>query len=112
MPNTEVQNSLSVLDIIIHAGLTVQFVIVVLFVASVGTWAIIFLKRQLFQQATKQNEQFLNGFWGGWSLSEAFTKASDYPASPVAKTFLAGVKELRKLEEKKDKLASEQKLEL
>ena len=42
---------------------------------------------------------FLQGFWGGWNLSESFSKAADYPYSPVAKSFQAAIRELRKLGE-------------
>lgn len=97
MHNPEV--SLSAIDLILNAGWVVKFVMLGLFAASVGSWAIILLKRQLIKQAQKQNEQFLQGFWGGWNLSEAFSRAADYPLSPVAKSFQAALRELRKLGE-------------
>lgn len=95
MQNPEV--SLSAIDLILNAGWVVKFVMLGLALSSVGSWAIILLKRQLLKQAQKQNEQFLQGFWGGWNISEAFTRAADYPLSPVAKSFQAAVRELRKL---------------
>lgn len=85
------------MSLIMNAGLVVKAVMLGLFLASVGSWAIILLKRQLLKQATKQNEAFLQGFWGGWNLSESFSRAADYPHSPVAKTFQAAIRELRKL---------------
>lgn len=96
------QNSihLSAIDLILNAGWTVKTVMFFLFTASVGSWAIILLKRQLLKQAQRQNEQFLNGFWGGWNISEAFTRAADYPLSPVAKSFQNAIRELRKLGDK------------
>lgn len=97
MPNAE--NSLSLLDLILHADLIVKLVMLFLFGMSVASWAIILLKRQLLLQAQKQNELFLNGFWGGWTLSEAFTKTTEYPLSPIAKSFKVGVAELRRWEE-------------
>jgi biopolymer transport protein TolQ len=100
MHNPEV--SLNAIDLIFNAGWVVKFVMLGLFAASVGSWAIILLKRQLIRQAQKQNEQFLQGFWGGWNLSEAFTRAADYPLSPVAKSFQAAVRELRKVSEGKN----------
>ena len=97
MPNHEV--SLSALDLIFNAGLVVKVIMLGLLFASVGSWAIIFLKRQLLRQASRQNDAFLQGFWGGWNLSESFSKAADYPYSPVAKSFQAAIRELRKLGE-------------
>jgi biopolymer transport protein TolQ len=101
MPNHEV--SLSAIDLIYNAGLVVKVIMLGLLFASVGSWAIILLKRQLLKQATRQNDAFLKGFWGGWNLSESFSKAADYPYSPVARSFQAAVRELRKLgDDKKD----------
>jgi biopolymer transport protein TolQ len=97
MPNQHI--SLSAIDLIWNAGPVVKLVMLGLLLASVGSWAIILLKRQLLKQAQRQNEQFLNGFWGGWNLSEAFSRSADYPMSPVAKSFQSAIRELRKLGE-------------
>lgn len=91
--------SLSAIDLILNAGWVVKFVMLGLFTASVSSWAIILFKRQLLKQAKRQNEQFLNGFWGGWNISEAFNRATDFPLSPIAKSFQASIRELRKLSE-------------
>ncbi len=99
MPNHNV--SLNAIDLILNAGLVVKIVMLGLILSSVGSWAIILLKRQLLRQARKQNEQFLQGFWGGWNLSESFSRAADYPFSPVAKSFQAAIRELRKVGEDK-----------
>ena len=97
MPNHEI--SLSVFDLILNAGIVVKLIMLGLLLASVGSWAIILLKRQLLRQASKQNDAFLQGFWGGWNLSESFSRAADYPYSPVAKSFQTAIRELRKLPE-------------
>lgn len=99
MQNHEV--SLSAIDLIWNAGWVVKLVLLGLLFSSVGSWAIILFKRQLLKQAEKQNDQFLHGFWGGWNLSESFSRAADYPLSPVAKSFQAAIRELRKLGDEK-----------
>src|ERR1700730_1485238 len=99
MPNHQI--SLSAIDLILNAGLVVKMIMLGLFITSIGSWAIILPKRQLLRQASKQNDAFLHGFWGGWNLSESFTRAADYPYSPVAKSFQAAIRELRKLGEGK-----------
>lgn len=91
--------SLSAIDLILNAGWVVKLVMLGLFTASVSSWAIILLKRQLLNQAKKQNELFLNGFWGGWNISEAFSRATDFPLSPIAKSFQTSIRELKKLSE-------------
>ena len=105
MPNHEI--SLSALDLVYNAGIVVKAIMLGLLFASVSSWAIILLKRQLLKQATLQNDAFLKGFWGGWNLSESFSKAADYPYSPVAKSFQAAVRELRKLGEDGDRIEQE-----
>jgi biopolymer transport protein TolQ len=92
----QTHTSYSIIELILMAGPVVKAVMLGLFLASVGSWAIILLKRSLLKQAQKQNDAFLQGFWGGWNLSEAFTRAADFPLSPVAKSFQAAVRELRK----------------
>ncbi|MGZ3695931.1 MAG: protein TolQ [Bdellovibrionota bacterium] len=99
MQNHEV--SLSAIDLIWNAGWVVKLILLCLLTASVSSWAIILFKRQLLRQAEKQNDQFLHGFWGGWNLSESFSRAADYPLSPIAKSFQAAIRELRKLGDEK-----------
>lgn len=94
MENNAVQ--LGAIDLILQAGPLVKLVMLVLFFAAVTSWAIILLKRKLLVAAANQNEDFLTGFWGGWSVDESFTKANDYPLSPIAKSFQAAIRELRK----------------
>src|SRR3990167_6536263 len=91
-----VTSNLGVIDLILQAGLLVKLVMLILAFMAVSSWAIIFLKRKLLATAAKQNEDFLTGFWGGWSVDESFTKAADFPLSPVAKSFQAAVRELRR----------------
>jgi biopolymer transport protein TolQ len=96
------QTHVGLLDLVLQAGPLVKMVMLILFLMSVSTWAIIFLKRKLLITSAKQNEDFLTGFWGGWSIDESFTKAGDYPLSPIAKSFQAAVRELRRTPPKKD----------
>lgn len=93
---------LSILDLIIQAGPVVKLVMLILLIASVGCILIILLKRKLLSKAERQNEDFLTGFWGGWSLDESFLKAEEFPLSPVAKSFHSAVRELRRVGERVD----------
>lgn len=99
MHNPEI--SLSAFDLILNAGWVVKFVMLGLFLASVGSWGIVLLKYFSLKHSQKQNDHFLNGFWGGWNISEAFSRSSDYPQSPVAKSFQSAIRELRKVSDDK-----------
>ncbi len=98
-------NSLGVLNLILHAGPVVKLTMMVLFVASIGTWAIIFFKWRIFKNAKRQNREFLKGFWSGRSLGESFIRAEDFPLSPVAKSFMEVIRESR-LNHTKNKVES------
>ncbi|MEW6058258.1 MAG: protein TolQ [Bdellovibrionota bacterium] len=85
------------LDLILQSGFVVKLVLASLLLASVVSWAVIFMKNKAFRAAKKQSQAFLNTFWYGQDLEEIFSKVEQYPQSPVANVFKAGFKELKKL---------------
>ena len=88
---------LGVFDLILQAGPMVQFVILILFIAIIFVVAVFLLKRKVLLYAEKQNREFLDGFWGGWNMEEAFSRATDFKFSPIAKVFRVVIYEMRKL---------------
>ena len=88
---------LGVFDLILQAGLMVQFVVFILFISLILVFAVFLLKRKVLIYAEKQNRDFLEGFWSGRTLDESFSRASDYKFSPIAKVFHTAMHELRKL---------------
>lgn len=89
--------NLSALDLVLHAGLMVKFVLLSLLASSVLSWTVIVMKNKTLKLARKQSQAFLNTFWYGQDLEEIFSKSEQYPHSPVANVFKAGFKELKKL---------------
>jgi len=67
-----VNNELSVIDLILHASLVVQLVLLLLAGASVLSWAIIFRKRRLISQARQEADRFEAWFWSGVDLGKLF----------------------------------------
>ncbi len=65
-------NELQILDLVLHAGPVVQFVMVLLLAASVVSWTIIFRKRLLVQRARLETERFENSFWSGGDLGALY----------------------------------------
>jgi biopolymer transport protein TolQ len=96
-PNAPQVAPMGLLDLISHAGPLAMFVLLLLLVASVLCWALIFMKLRQLRSAGKENSQFLNVFWHGKSIEEIFGKADKYGRSPVAAVFKSGVKELKKV---------------
>lgn len=79
------------------AGWMAQFVLLLLVMASVATWGIIFNKWRHLRLARDQDVKFLAFFWTGKNMDEIAAKADKFGHSPVASVFKSGMKEIRKL---------------
>jgi biopolymer transport protein TolQ len=62
-------NDLQVWQLIMQAGWLVKGVMLLLLVASVASWMIIFRKRQVLAEAEKEAESFEEKFWSGADLT-------------------------------------------
>ena len=89
--------NLNVIYMILHAGLMVQFVMFLLFMLSVTTWAIIFVKFFQIHKAYTESAFFIEYFWKTRDFSNTFTKAKDLRYSPVARVFRVAFIELKKI---------------
>ena len=72
------QNELQILDLIMQASWLVKGVMLLLLLASVASWVIIFRKRQVLNRAEKESDAFEEKFWSGTDLTamhEAITAA-------------------------------------
>lgn len=89
----------SIIDLILNASFLVQLVMLILVVASVVSWTMIFNKRVVLKQAAKDAERFEGQFWSVEDLSPLYTRitASRYQPSGMEKIFEAGFKEFARL---------------
>jgi biopolymer transport protein TolQ len=87
----------SLLSMIIDAGLVVKFVLLVLFIFSVISWAIIFLKYRSYRKIKKENEEFNADYLKSSKLSEIVPAAKKYSFSTIAEVFRVGYEELTKI---------------
>ncbi len=83
--------------LIANASLVVQFVLLVLVLFSVASWAIIFIKFKYLRTAFRESAEFTEFFWKSRDLSGAFAKAKQYNVSPVARVFRIGYLELKRI---------------
>jgi biopolymer transport protein TolQ len=67
---------LSIINLIMHASLVVQFVIVLLLLASIWSWAIIFAKSHSLKRARLHAISFEERFWSGGDLTTLYTQIS------------------------------------
>ena len=87
----------SVFGMILDAGLMVQFVLLLLLLFSVISWAIIWLKHRSIKKVKKENEFFLDVYVKSTKLSDIFSEAKKFPESAMAEIFRAGYSELVKI---------------
>ena len=95
---------LSIFNLILEASFTVQFVMLVLLVASIASWAIIFSKRKELDKATKIADEFEGLFWSGMDLSDLYRNLTTHgvEAEGIENVFIAGYREFSRLQQKSD----------
>lgn len=64
--------NLSLAHLVAQASLPVQFIMLLLLLASVGSWAVIFAKRNLLARTRKAADDFENRFWSGGTLTDLY----------------------------------------
>lgn len=90
----------SVLGMVLDAGLMVKFVLLVLLIFSVVSWAIIFFKFKYYRKIKKENDDFRADYLKSSNLSDVNTAAKKYKISTTAEVFRVGYEELSKVNTK------------
>jgi biopolymer transport protein TolQ len=65
-------NDVSVWNMALEASPVVQAVLVLLMIASVASWAVIFGKSRVISQSRRQADQFETAFWSGGDLASLY----------------------------------------
>ena len=68
-------NHLDIVQLLLHASIPVQFVMLLLLVASIASWVIIFRKRSLLNRAEDEADRFEERFWSGADLAKLYAGA-------------------------------------
>jgi biopolymer transport protein TolQ len=94
---------LNYLELVLHASLPVQIVIVLLLLASLLSWVIIFSKWRVFARANSQAEEFESSFWSGADLNQLYRAATERNrvVTGLEAIFEAGFREFTRLRQKK-----------
>src|SRR5262245_47606125 len=77
-----------------------------LFVASLVSWAIILVKLISLSKAKSDSSAFLDLFWSSNELDTLYKKAEKFSSAPIPAVFRAGYVELVKVTEPRGGLAS------
>jgi len=88
--------SQDLVHMIVNAGPVVKFILFLLLLFSVISWAIIFTKYRLLSRAKVQTGAFLELFWESRDLKKVYTESEALNASPVACLFRAGYAEFNR----------------
>ncbi len=93
---------LSIASLILGASLLVKFVMLILLLASVASWTIIFMKRRLMRRAKREAKAFEDRFWSVDDLTTLYNSVSNQRKEPegMAKIFEAGFKEFARLKKR------------
>ena len=97
-----VGESMSIISLMSEASLTVQLVMLLLFLASLFSWSIIFSKTKSLHSERKLTAEFEAEFWSGGSMESLYNKwgAETKKASGMSEIFVAGYREYERLTER------------
>ena len=87
---------MSIIGLFLEADPIVKLVLMVLIVASLWSWTIIFEKVMRFRRLRSQAEKFEESFWSGGSLEELYDRIGKQADHPMAAIFAAAMAEWRR----------------
>jgi len=95
---------LSILDLVRHASVVVQLVLVVLVLASLASWTMIFDRSRVLRRARRAADDFEHRFWSGGDLSTLYKDLgqNEKALNGLAAIFRSGFKEYVRLRKGED----------
>jgi biopolymer transport protein TolQ len=82
---------------VLDAGAMVQFVLLLLLIFSVVSWAIILMKYRSIKKVKRENELFMEAYMKSDKLSDILPESKKFKQSNIAEVFQAGYAELIKI---------------
>lgn len=86
-------HDMSMIGLFMQADLIVKSVMLVLMLASVWSWAIIFSKRSTLTKLNRKANIFEDSFWSGEPLDKIYQRVKNSKHDPLLNTFSAGMEE-------------------
>lgn len=84
---------MSLFGLFMQADWVVKGVMILLVLASIWCWAIIFEKVMRMRRLQRLATKFEDAFWSGGSLDDLYQRIGQYPADPMASVFAAAMRE-------------------
>ena len=96
---TTSSDGVAILSMMLHASLPVQLVLLLLVLASVTSWTMIFRKWFVFKLAEREADRFEQKFWSGGNVGQMYTELSRDEAKQtgMASVFVEGFREYKRL---------------
>jgi biopolymer transport protein TolQ len=89
-------HDLSIVSLFLQADTIVKAVLLMLLLASLWSWAIIFDKIAKIRRLRRDAESFEESFWSGGSLDDLFDRIGGRPVDPMSAVFAAAMREWRR----------------
>ncbi len=86
-------HDMSFFSLFMQADIVVKLVMVLLIMASIWCWAIIFEKLMLYRRMRREMQKFEETFWSGTMLDQLYTRTKGIADHPIAAVFVAGMSE-------------------
>lgn len=86
----------SILSLFLRADPVVKAVIILLLLASIWCWAIIFDKLTGLRRLNARSTEFEQAFWSGNSLDDLYVRISNQPRDPMSAVFVSAMREWRR----------------
>ena len=105
--------SLNYIQLVLHASWPVLAVMILLLVASVMSWFVIFRKMAVFSRASREADEFESRFWSGSEITALYRAATDRNRMVVGMEaiFEAGYREFARLRQQHKNLDARSQLE-
>jgi len=95
-PAGDVASSFSIVSMFMRADIIVKAVMILLLLASLWSWTIIFNKLVTLASLKRKARRFEKLFWSGQSLDELYQAFAAKNDHPLAAMFIAGLREWRR----------------
>ena len=95
---------ISILELVLNASVVVQIVMVILILASITSWVMIFQRGFALTAIRRQAEEFEDEFWSGKDLRKVFQEISEAEDDPIGveNIFVSGFKEFTRSNQHKE----------
>jgi biopolymer transport protein TolQ len=93
LSNNVAPSGTSMFSLIANADLVVQVVMLILLLASIWSWSVIFNKFMILRDLNEKSEKFEKLFWSGQLLSQLYERIKGRTDHPLANIFVAAMGE-------------------